>query len=312
VLGTFVSDATLPFQVRVAYDAQQEEKVFSINKRQVEPFSSVVGKFPIVICSPEHAPITMGGPAERRRFIDLVLSQHSESYFHHLLGFRKVLRHRNKILLDGKLSRRDVGGVLEPWNEQLASHGGYVMSRRMQFVREFQDFITTAYTQLVGNEEQPTIEYQPMSRIDHAETPEEMSALLLQDMAEREAEEKRVGSSLVGAHRDEFVLKINGLDLRKYASQGQHKTFLVALKIGEFEYLKDRCHETPIMLLDDIFSELDERRAGRLLQFIIPLSQTFITSTNPHLLENDLPQTGLNKTFTIQGGRILEQRPVMA
>ncbi|MBI3364207.1 MAG: DNA replication and repair protein RecF, partial [Ignavibacteriae bacterium] len=251
-------------------------------------------------------------PVERRRFVDFVISQSSPIYFETLLEYRRVLKQRNKILLDAKLSKRDPGPLLLPWDEQLVRYGSYLMMRRGKFIEEFQQFISSAYHQLVGREEEPTIEYLPVSRIDETRSEEGFQTLLQTQLRAKGVEEKRTGSTLVGPHRDEFLLKINGRELRKFASQGQHKTFLVALKIGEFFYLKDRCQETPIMLLDDIFSELDEHRAKRLLSLVGELSQTFITSTNPHYFDDTMAFEDRNKIFHIQEGNSVAQNTFAA
>ncbi len=312
VKGTILLEHGIENHIRVAYDKVQSEKVFMINRKRVEPFSSVIGKFPVVICSPEHTPITMGSPGDRRKFIDFVISQSSEIYFKDLLEYRRVLKHRNRILFDAKISRSDCTGIIEPWDEQLLKYGKSLMWRRNSFIQEFGTFITSAYHQLVGAEEEPTIEYKPSIQLSEAADEQAIEELLRTELNERSSEEKRTGSTLVGPHRDEVLFKINGLDLRKYASQGQHKTFLVALKAGEFFYLKERCNETPILLLDDIFSELDEHRAEHLLKYVGELSQTFITSTNPQLFENTMRDSNRNKTFFIRNGKIVQRKTFAA
>lgn len=309
VEGTIVSEGGHERHVRVAYASPQNEKMFSVNRQRIEPFSSIIGTFPVVICSPEHAPITTGSPAERRRFVDLVISQSSAVYFHDLLEYRRVLRHRNKILSDARWQREDTAALLEPWNEQLVSFGGSITWRRKHFVDEFQSFITAAYHHLVGKEEEPAIGYKPGTRIDECASQKDVESMLRSEIGERHDAETKLGVSLVGPHRDEIPLTINGLDLRKFASQGQHKTFLVALKLGEFFYLKERCDETPIVLLDDVFSELDEHRSMKLLHYVGELNQTFVTSTMPQLFDRLLPQSGRHKLFMIQNGALAEERP---
>ena len=299
-------------RVRVAYSAEQNEKVFSVNRQKIEPFSEVIGTFPVVICSPEHAPITSGSPADRRRFVDLVISQSSAVYFHDLLEYRRVLRHRNKVLSDARWNREDTASLLEPWNEQLVTFGGALTWRRKHFVEEFQSFITTAYHHLVGSEEEPAIGYKPGTRIDVCASQKDVEALLRGELAEKHAAETRLGITLVGPHRDEIPMTINGRDLRKFASQGQHKTFLVALKLGEFYDLKERCDETPVVLLDDVFSELDEHRSLKLLQYVEELNQTFVTSTTPQLFDHLLARPGKHKLFLIQNGTLAEERPSAA
>lgn len=304
--GRLVSDHGADHNVRVAYAASTGEKVFTIDRKRIEPFSSVIGQFPIVICSPEHAPITTAGPVERRKFVDFVISQSSAVYFTNLIEFRRVLKQRNKILLDAKLARRDALPLLEPWDEQLVQHGSVLMERRKRFVEEFRDFITPAYRRVVEEREQPSMDYLPLGAGGGGNDGEGFEDLLRMGLREKREEERRIGTTLVGPHRDEFSLKIDGLDLRKFASQGQHKTFLVALKIGEFFYLRDRCNETPIMLLDDVFSELDGRRAACLLGFVETLSQAFITSTDPHLFDRSRMDRARSRTFLLREGAVVE------
>jgi DNA replication and repair protein RecF len=306
--GTFIGTAGNEHTVRVIYDKPSTAKVYSVNRMQAEPLSSVIGKFPVVVFSPEHTPITMGGPAERRRFTDLVISQSSAIYYQELLEYRRVVRHRNKILLNAKLARRSPDALLEPWDEQLVQLGSTIMHRRMEFVQEFLPYIYTAYHQLVGHEEEPAMEYRPARLIDPNASSEDIRQILREELVVKRYDEERTGSSLVGPHRDEFALKINNLDLRRYASQGQHKTFLVALKIGEFFYLKERCDEPPILLLDDVFTELDEHRSRQLMRFVEELSQTFITTTNPEIVDHLAAQNDRNRQFTIQNGAVVEQR----
>lgn len=307
VKGKFVSDNISEYDIRVAFDKQQNEKVYSVNKYRVEPFSSVIGKFPIVICSPEHALITNSGPGERRKFVDLVISQSNSSYFQKLISFRKVLKHRNKILFDARITKQDFSSAIEPWNEQLVNQGSYLISKRKGFVKEFSEYIQSAYQLLVSFEEVPTIEYQSVMNIKGVEDEKEIQDIYWQTLRNCEQEEKKFGTTLVGPHRDEFVFKLKGLEIRKYASQGQHKTFLVALKFGEFRYLKERCNEIPLLLLDDIFSELDEHRSGKLLNFVETLSQTFITTTNPRLFLYDLRSLNGCKVFCIKNGLVEEE-----
>ncbi len=301
--GVFLSDAGREQRVRVAFQQSTGEKAVSINRQRVEPFSSIVGRFPIVISSPEHAPITSGGPAERRKFVDFVISQASESYFQALLEYRRVLRQRNKILLDGKLLRKDVESLLEPWDEQLIRHGAVIIAKRAEFLREFQEFTASSYERLVNAEEKPSLVYQPS-------VPDGGGAIADRFRAELDAcrtEERRTGTTLAGPHRDEVLFALNGLELRKFASQGQQKTFLVALKTAEFFYLKERCSETPLFLLDDVFSELDEERARKLLAFVSDLSQTFITSTNPHYFDAVMRAPDRDRIFTIHEGTVAVQ-----
>ncbi len=302
VEGTFILGTENENKVRVAYDKKQTDKVFFINKKAVEPFSSVIGRFPVVICSPEHNPVTAGGPEERRRFCDFVISQASSTYFKALLEYRRVLKQRNKILLDARLSNSNPSQLLESWDEQLIRFGSTLVHRRNLFFEGFKEILHSTYHQLIGEEEEPAIEYRPFDEVFSTE--EECRELMKTALGKSKKDELRVGSTLVGPHRDEFVFKINGLDLRKYGSQGQHKTFLVGLKLGEFLYLKNLSNETPLLLLDDIFSELDEHRSKRLLDFVGTISQTFITSTSLKWFEPLIEFDDKNRKYFIHNGSV--------
>ena len=310
VEGVFILGADNANTVRVAYDKQQADKAYFIAKKPIEPFSSIIGKFPLVICSPEHNPVTSGGPEERRRFCDFVISQASPVYFKALIEYRRALKQRNKILLDAKLGNTDPSHLLESWDEQLIQLGSVLIHRRKKFFDGFREILSSTYHHLIGEEEEPEIIYEPFTEPWSSE--KECSDLLRAGLMQSRREEARVGSTLVGPHRDEFVFKINGLDLRKYGSQGQHKTFLVGLKLGEFFYLKNLCNETPLLLLDDIFSELDEHRSERLLEFVGTISQTFITSTSIKWFEPFIEYGDHNKQFVIRNGAVAAQEHMVA
>ena len=199
VEGTLSIENGSASDVRVAFSADEHAKVFSINKRRVEPFSSVIGKFPIVICSPEHGPITSGGPAERRRFMDFVISQSNALYFRELIEYRKVLKHRSKILFDGKVSRGHVDETLAPWDEQLVALGTAVTMKRQAFVKEFQDCIVSGYHQLVGTGEEPEIVYEPDVGLRSGEKEAEHRSRFQEELQRRRSEELRLG--FLGADR---------------------------------------------------------------------------------------------------------------
>lgn len=305
--GKFVTDHERETSVRVTYSGEEREKCFFVNKQPIQPLSSHIGKIPVVICSPEHLPITNGGPQGRRKFIDIILSQSSSIYFQRLLEYRHILKQRNKILFNGKISGGGNQHTLEPWTEQLVSLGSYIIFKRKQFIDVFNSHLRKAYCQMVENKETPNIEYFPNIDCGDICSEEKIQELFLEKLKTETEEEKRLGTTLIGPHRDELILKINGMEIRKYASQGQHKTFLVAIKLGEFFYLKERCQETPILLLDDIFSELDNNRSQKLLKFVSTMSQTFITTTSPKLVSPDVFEYLGYNIFYIDNGTIISQ-----
>ena len=315
VEGKLRSDSGIEFTVRVSYDVANTEKKFLVNNAEAETLTSVVGKFPVVVLSPEAGAITSGSPSDRRKFIDLAISQASKRYLEELLEYRRVLRQRNKILFDAKVTRQspqECAEVIEPWNKGLVEHGAQLMVKRAAFLHDFIGHVADAFQQLTGEQETPALRYAPSVFAQEGETTAEVESRFAAMLDEQFPEERRVATTLVGPHRDEIELTINGLDLRKFASQGQHKTFLVALKVAEFFYLKEQCNETPMLLLDDVFSELDEHRSQRLLRMVQQLGQTFITSTNEQFFSNafanDSNWGGAAKKFSVHQGVVTYEK----
>ena len=236
--------------------------------------------FPVVVLSPENGNVTLGAPADRRRFVDIVISQSNKSYLQDLMEYRRILRQRNRILFDARSGLRTPREVLEPWDESLIKVGTRISHQRSRFIQDFSPYLVTAFIDIAGKEEKPSIEFEPSVRSDASCSEDEEQNLFREQLEQQRPEEQKLGTTLVGPHKDELALGINRLGLKAYASQGQHKTFLVAMKIAEFFYLRERCQETPVLLLDDVFSELDGPRSEKLLAMTATLGQTFITSTD--------------------------------
>jgi len=275
-----------------------------VNKTPVETLSSVVGQFPAVILSPEQNGITFGAPSERRKFLDMAISQASKLYLDEALEYRRILRQRNKILLDARLMRKDCTETLQPWDESLVRTGSSIMIKRAKFVEDFRPLAEEQYASLAGGTERPGILYLPSFEVSSWTSRTQIEEQFLQELQNRSEEERRTGTTAVGPHRDELEFSIDTLALRKFASQGQHKTFLVALKIAEFFYLKGHRDETPILLLDDVFSELDEHRAGRLLELAGTLGQVFITATDDRAFSADFQWNTDHRRFLVEQGTV--------
>jgi DNA replication and repair protein RecF len=224
-----------------------------------------------------------------------------------LLGYRRVVKQRNKILLDARITRQDPGEAIEPWSKGLVEHGTQLIVKRREFLKEFTTQVADAFQRLTGEQETPMLNYAPSVTVDEQATAGEIADRFMQSLTEQFTEERRAGTTLVGPHRDEIEFSINKRDLRKYASQGQHKTFLVALKVAEFHYLKEQCNETPLLLLDDVFSELDEHRSHRLLNMVGELGQTFITSTSEQVFSGALEWGNGARKFLVKQGAVTHE-----
>lgn len=298
----FTTDLGVPYHVEVSVNLGPPlRKMIKANSERVRSATDLIGRAPVVVLTPDEKIITSGPPSERRRFLNMVLSQASHAYLEDEIEYRRALKQRNSVLTEAKQQRRSLSSIessLLPWTVIVLERGSRIMKRRAQFVLEFQKPLLSAYRTLAGSNESPYIEYLPMGEHGEGAFPE-----MLSEASKRCAyEELRRGVTLFGPHRDELMLAINpGQEAKDYASQGQHKTLLVSMKLAEFEYLRDATHETPMLLFDDVFSELDDERARAVLQLAASgaLGQTFITTTEVTRFERELgAMSGANKLFT--------------
>ncbi len=264
-------------QTRIFFDSAKNKKNFFLDDKQVFNSSSIIGKFPIVsLIQSDHA-ITQGAPAERRRFVDSVISQASHTYLEILLEFNKTLRQRSSLLSQIKESRNiNLFSQLDAWTEALIVTGAEIIKHRISFVKEFNSYLREAYNHIIENAEEPLIIYNSLSELED----ENILERFRQELAIMREDEFRRGINLVGPHRDDFIFSINGLELKRFGSQGQHKTFQIALRFGQFFFMKEKLGKTPIFLMDDIFGELDSYRAGKISEYLSKIGQAFITMTD--------------------------------
>jgi len=262
----------------VIYSVTLGKKQYYLNEKHVFRPSSVIGKFPVVMLSPSDHSITQGSPAERRKFVDSVISQSSRTYLDLLLEYQKILRQRSALL-----SRMREGGFvnreneLEAWNQKLISTGEQIINHRIEFLKDFKPYISESYKKIMEEKESPNIEYIFLGGFKE----ENIGGRFRELLDEFREEEIRRAANLIGPHRDEFVFEISSINLREFGSQGQHKTFQTVLRFAEFFYIKDVSNNTPIFLLDDVFGELDAHRANRVSRYLSEIGgQAFITLTD--------------------------------
>lgn len=303
VIGEIVTDGGVLFEVRVEFDKNQCKKSITVNRGRIEKASLLIGMFPVVILAPNQNTISTGASSARRKFIDLIISQASRKYLEVLMEYRKVLRQRNRVLAEiaGRKNQRD---ALEPWNKILITTGSEITVKRRQFIEDFKRSFSDAYGRLAGQGEKPSMSYIPSIDGACGVDIDQVQSFFAQALQSRADEEIRLGYSLVGPHRDEICFTINDLDVRSYASQGQHKTILVALKLAEFLYLKERCNETPILLLDDAFSELDSQRVQGLLANTADFGQVFLTATDDTNVDWKTVSNAIPRRFFVRQGCI--------
>jgi len=262
---------------RIFFDSAKGKKNFYLDGKQVFNSTSVIGKFPIVsLVQSDHA-ITQGAPAERRRFVDSVISQASHTYLEMLLEYNKTLRQRSSLLTQIKETRnQNLYDQLEAWTEALIINGTEIIKHRQNFVAEFNGYLKDSYNHIIEGTEEPKIIYNSFSGTDQEKIPERFR----EELNNLREDELRRGTNLAGPHRDDFIFYINDLELKRFGSQGQHKTFQIALRFGQFFFMKEKLGKTPIFLMDDVFGELDIYRSGRISRYLSEIGQAFITMTD--------------------------------
>jgi len=264
------------------------------NAKAVKRLSEHVGSIPLVMISPSDSLLVSGGSEERRKFMDMVISQYDAAYLDALIRYEKALKQRNALLKQEAEPDWGVVGVLE---ELMASVADVVFERRKAFVEAFVPVVTDLYRRLC-NVERETIglEYQ-----SHG-----FRGPLLPLLAEGRTLERAVGHTLHGPHKDDLELLLNGYPVKREASQGQTKTFFIAMKLAQFQFLKERGEKrVPLLLLDDIFDKLDAGRVSRIVEYASgeSLGQIFITDTNREHLDRILDGTHRDyKLFTVKDG----------
>jgi len=254
-------------------------KEIAINRKRLKSASELVGNFPVVLSSPDEYNLTLGPPPERRKFVDILLSQIYKKYFSYLREYHRIVKQRNAILLNWKKNYEKAGTLIEPWNQRLVETGSNIIAYRARFTAIFSNLLRDIYSRLIRNQEELTFDYSPNIHFEHLdEIKNQFQAKISRTMNQ----EIQRGTSLLGPHRDDFIFKINGRALRKYGSRGQHKTVLIALAISQFNLMKEKIQETPILLIDDLYSEIDEDREEKILSHLNDMGQVFITTTTGH------------------------------
>lgn len=263
-------------EVRVIYSSVENKKRYLQNGKQIHRLTQVIGNYPIVLLTPGDHSITFGYPGDRRKFIDSIYSQASGVYLQLLVDYNRTLKQRNWLLGSIKENKRKNIDDLEAWTQKLLETGLELIKFRKKFFDEFEPFVVHAFKEILNGSENPGLKYFYLGGYEG----ENIRQKFVEILESKKDEEIRRGVSLVGPHKDDFVFDINGIDLRTFGSQGQHKTFQVALRFAEFFYLKEKTGKTPIFLLDDVFGELDTARSVRISENLRKVGQTFITLTD--------------------------------
>ncbi len=291
VEGTFTGERRAELKVRLVYVPDEGKRVF-VNGAPLERLADLVGMLPVVVFSPEDGVLTSGGPDERRRFLNNILSQSRPVYLDDTLHYRRALRQRNELLMDARRTRRALPpDVLAAWDAELIALGSRIVAARLRFIEGFRAYLQTAYEHIAAVAERPSMRYTSIAPLDEGDDEASVAEKYRAQLRRVAQRERDRGQTLIGPHRDELVFYLDDFEVRRYASQGQHRTFGMALKLAKYFYLKDALSETPILLLDDIVDHLDERRSEAFLSLICSdaIGQSLITSTRLQPFEGVVP-----------------------
>ena len=266
-------------------------KVIAVNGQKLKKAAGLLGLLNVVFFSPEDLSIIKNGPSERRRFIDMELCQLDSFYLYNLNNYNKIVNQRNKLLKD-IYTNYSLKDTLDIWDSQLISYGSKIIERRVAFINQLNEIIYDIHKKLSGEKEEILIKYEPNVLIEDFE----------KKLKQNQEKDIKLKMTTVGPHRDDICIDVNGIDIRKFGSQGQQRTAALSLKLSEIELVKKITKDTPVLLLDDVLSELDSNRHKYLLDSIGNI-QTIITCTGLDDFVND--RFEINKVFKVSNGKIV-------
>ena len=293
-IETIVEKNGIDYQIDM-HLKKNSPKGIAINRMPIRKASELFGIVNLVFFSPEDLNIIKNGPAERRRFIDLELSQLDRVYLSNLANYNRVVNQRNHLLKEiGFSGYEKHAGTLEIWEMQLIQYGNKIIERRKAFIEEMNEIISSIHKKLTGGREEIRILYEPSNK----------ELTFEQALRKYKDRDLKLKSTSVGPHRDDICFMAGDLDIRRFGSQGQQRTAALSLKLSEIELVRQSIHDTPVLLLDDVLSELDKHRQNYLLDSIHDI-QTLITCTGVEDFVNH--RFSINKVFHVQNGQVAKE-----
>jgi len=272
ISAVFDLDSGVEKNVQIQFSKEQGKKIF-LDGNRVPSSLDYLGLFPLVVLAPEDDEITSGPPEERRRFVNLVLSQLDKQYLFTLRDYVKIIRQRNKILQLSQQSRYRFSEKIEPWNQEYFQKARQITLKREEFLSQLNERVQPIHQEISAGLEKLELQYRPSFNLEW-ETYDDFRKQL-EKIANQEILR---GTTLLGPHRDEVLFLVNGKELRRFGSRGQQRTVLLSLKISEYIFLREKHQEAPIFLLDDVYSEIDEVREKALNEYFQQLKQVFLTT----------------------------------
>jgi DNA replication and repair protein RecF len=255
----------------------QERKIFH-NSTPLNSISDLIGIIYGVVMTPDDASLVKGSPQERRKFLDIQIAQSDPLYVHHLMRYGRAMQHRNALL------KQKVYAAIENWEYEMAHAGAYIHTKRKKLISGLKVVCQEFYSYLTDEVELFDIEYK--SSANRVEDEPAVKEFYIKQFHKNRERESFIGYTLVGPHKDDLWIGIGGQDIRYYASEGQQRSSVTALHVGEWKLLREQCDELPILMIDDVGISLDRRRRQRLLDQLVSMGQVFLTTTDEALLSD--------------------------
>lgn len=282
----------------IEHAVKKGRKMIKINGASINKLNQLIGQLQIIIFTPNDLALIKEGPEERRRFLNRKIVQLKPLYYDNSLSYQRILSQRNKLLKSGQVKLPEI----QIWDEQLSHYGSLIMTERNETLKKLAPIAREIHEKLSGGQEDLVISYQPNINSEEIENREILQNTFLEQLNKALKADCRRGFTSVGPHRDDFNCFINDIDMRIYGSQGQQRTGVLTLKLAMLQLMKEETGEYPVLLLDDVFSELDQKRREYLLHTVSHTTQTIITATDLASLNKEEFQEG--KIFNIADGKI--------
>lgn len=278
-------------------------KKAKLNQIEQKRLSDYIGAFNVVMFAPEDLTLVKGAPQARRRFIDMELGQIQPRYIYHLAQYGKILKQRNHLLRQMQRGRTKDTVMLDVLTEQLAAHAADLLERRFQFLHLLRKWATPIHHGISRELETLEIKYEPTIDVLEDQNKEKIEQIYLDGFLKAKEKEIDRGTTLLGPHRDDLAFFVNGKNVQTFGSQGQQRTTALSVKLAEIELIHNEVGEYPVLLLDDVLSELDDYRQSHLLNTIQGKVQTFVSTTSVDGIHHETLQKA--ELFRIKEGTIV-------
>jgi len=289
---------TFPLEIIIS----SKGKKAKLNHLEQQRLSDYIGALNVVMFAPEDLTIVKGSPQIRRRFMDMELGQIQPTYVYHLGQYQRILKQRNTVLKQLQRNLKQDKGLLEVLTDQLISHAAVLLERRFVFLNLLRKWASPIHSRISRELEELEIIYAPTMEVSENHSKEKIESLYLSKFQEVQEKEVERGTTLIGPHRDDLMFYVNGKNVQVYGSQGQQRTAALSVKLAEIELIYNEIGEYPVLLLDDVLSELDDYRQSHLLSTIQGKVQTFVSTTSVEGINHDTLKKA--ELFHVKDGKI--------